>query len=165
MIPVGAAKGLPYRKKGITMEFREEKRDLFSVSNDYYLAHCISADFAMGKGIVVEFNRRFDMKNQLKAHYPDYLDQWQREKKRSGCILAGRVFNLITKERYFQKPTYETLRGALECMKALCLQNDIRQVAMPVIGCGLDRLEWGQVSAVIQDVFSDTGIEILVCIK
>ena len=89
MIPVGAAKGLPYRKKGITMEFREEKRDLFSVPNDYYLAHCISADFAMGKGIVVEFNRRFDMKNQLKAHYPDYLDRWQREKKRSGCIWPG----------------------------------------------------------------------------
>ena len=41
------------------MEFREEKRDLFSVPDDYYLAHCISADFAMGKGIAVEFNRRF----------------------------------------------------------------------------------------------------------
>ena len=147
------------------MEFREEKRDLFSVPEDYYLAHCISADFAMGKGIAVEFNRRFDMKNKLKAHYPDYLNQWQREKKRSGCILAGRVFNLITKERYFQKPTYETLRGALECMKALCVQKGVRRAAMPVIGCGLDRLAWEQVSAVIQDVFSDTGIEILVCIK
>ena len=155
----------PDRKKGIRMEFREEKRDLFSVPEDYYLAHCISADFAMGKGIAVEFNRRFDMKNKLKAHYPDYLDQWQREKKRSGCILAGRVFNLITKERYFQKPTYETLRGALECMKALCVQKGVRRAAMPVIGCGLDRLAWEQVSAVIQDVFSDTGIEILVCIK
>ena len=147
------------------MEFREEKRDLFSVPDDYYLAHCISADFAMGKGIAVEFNRRFDMKNKLKAHYPDYLNQWQREKKRSGCILAGRVFNLITKERYFQKPTYETLRGALECMKALCVQKGVRRAAMPVIGCGLNRLAWEQVSAVIQDVFSDTGIEILVCIK
>ena len=155
----------PDRKKGIRMEFREEKRDLFSVPEDYYLAHCISADFAMGKGIAVEFNRHFDMKNKLKAHYPDYLDQWQREKKRSGCILAGRVFNLITKERYFQKPTYETLRGALECMKALCVQKGVRRAAMPVIGCGLDRLAWEQVSAVIQDVFSDTGIEILVCIK
>ena len=147
------------------MEFREEKRDLFSVPDDYYLAHCISADFAMGKGIAVEFNRRFDMKNKLKAHYPDYLNQCQREKKRSGCILAGRMFNLITKERYFQKPTYETLRGALECMKALCVQKGVRRAAMPVIGCGLDRLAWEQVSAVIQDVFSDTGIEILVCIK
>lgn len=145
------------------MEFREEKRDLFSVPEDYYLAHCISADFAMGKGIVVEFNRRFDMKNKLKAHYPDYLDQWQKEKKSSGCVLAGRVFNLITKERYFQKPTYETMRGALECMKALCAQKDICRVAMPVIGCGLDRLEWEKVSAVIRDVFAGTDVEILVC--
>ena len=145
------------------MEFREEKRDLFSVPEDYYLAHCISADFAMGKGIVVEFNRRFDMKNKLKAHYPDYLDQWQKEKKSSGCVLAGRVFNLITKERYFQKPTYETLRGALECMKALCVQKGVRRAAMPVIGCGLDRLAWEQGSAVLQDVFFDTGVEILVC--
>ena len=153
----------PDRKKGIRMEFREEKRDLFSVPEDYYLAHCISADFAMGKGIVVEFNRRFDMKNKLRAHYPDYLDQWQKEKKSSGCVLAGRVFNLITKERYFQKPTYETMRGALECMKALCAQKDIRRVAMPVIGCGLDRLEWEKVSAVIRDVFAGTDVEILVC--
>ena len=145
------------------MEFREEKRDLFSVPDDYYLAHCISADFAMGKGIVVEFNRRFDMKNKLKAHYPDYLDRWQQEKKRSGCILAGRVFYLITKERYFQKPTYESLRGALECMKTLCGEKGVRRVAMPVIGCGLDRLEWEKVSAIIREVFSDTGVEVLVC--
>ena len=27
------------------MQYREEVRDLFSVSDDYYLAHCISADF------------------------------------------------------------------------------------------------------------------------
>lgn len=145
------------------MEFREEKRDLFSVSEEYYLVHCISADFAMGKGIAVEFNKRFDMKNKLRTHYPDYLNQWQSGKKRSGCILAGHVFNLITKERYYHKPTYESLQGALECMKALCAEKDVRRAAMPVIGCGLDRLEWEKVSAMIQEVFSDTGMEILVC--
>ena len=37
------------------MIYQEEVRDLFSVPNDYCLAHCISADFGMGKGIVVEF--------------------------------------------------------------------------------------------------------------
>ena len=42
------------------MIYKEEVRDLFSVPNDYYLAHCISADFGMGKGIVIEFNKRFD---------------------------------------------------------------------------------------------------------
>lgn len=40
------------------MIYKEEKRDLFSVPNDYYLAHCISADFALGKGIAVEFNKQ-----------------------------------------------------------------------------------------------------------
>ena len=52
------------------MRYREEVRDLFSVPEEYGLVHCISADFAMGKGIVVEFNRRFDMKRRLQRGYP-----------------------------------------------------------------------------------------------
>ena len=47
------------------MIYKEEVRDLFSVPEDYYLAHCISADFGMGKGIAVEFVKRFDTRNQL----------------------------------------------------------------------------------------------------
>lgn len=38
------------------MTYKEEKRDLFRVDTDYYLAHCISADFALGAGIAKEFN-------------------------------------------------------------------------------------------------------------
>lgn len=63
------------------MIYREEIRDLFSVPDDYCLAHCISADFGMGKGIVVEFNKRFDMKHILQTKYPDYVNQFHRQKK------------------------------------------------------------------------------------
>ena len=52
------------------MIYKEEKCDLFSVSEDYYLAHCISDDFFMGKGILVEFNKRVDMKKKLQIKYP-----------------------------------------------------------------------------------------------
>ena len=31
------------------MTYREEYIDLFSIPEDYYLAHCIIADFGMGK--------------------------------------------------------------------------------------------------------------------
>lgn len=62
------------------MIYKEEKRDLFTVPEEYYLAHCISADFGMGKGIVVEFNKRFDMKRKLQKTYPDYLNQWIHKK-------------------------------------------------------------------------------------
>ena len=47
------------------MTYKEEVRDLFSVPDDYYFVQCISADFGMGKGIAVEFNKRFDTKNKL----------------------------------------------------------------------------------------------------
>jgi len=33
------------------MQYKEEIRDLFSVSEKYHLVYCISADFGMGKGI------------------------------------------------------------------------------------------------------------------
>ena len=145
------------------MTYREEIRDLFSVPDDYYLAHCISADFGMGKGIVVEFNKRFNMKKKLQSKYPDYLNQFIRHRIGGDCILEGRVFNLITKERYFEKPTIITMRIALEKMKRICLDNNIKRVAMPTIGAGLDRLAWSDVSKQINHIFDDTDIEILVC--
>ena len=145
------------------MIYREENMDLFSVSDDYYLAHCISADFDMGRGIVVEFNRRFDMKRKLQSEYPNYLSQYTHKRIGGDCILEGKVFNLITKERYFHKPTIITMRLALEKMKQICLENNIKKIAMPVIGCGLDRLNWNDVSEQIKSVFTDMHVEILVC--
>ena len=146
------------------MKYNEIYKDLFSVPDDYYLAHCISADFGMGKGIVVEFNKQFDMKHKLQTKYPDYLKLWQGTDPYNGdCILEGRVLNLITKKRYWEKPTYETMKKALLVMCTTCIQNNIKKVAMPVIGCGLDKLKWCKVSEIIKEVFEDTDIEILVC--
>lgn len=148
------------------MIHKEEKRDLFSVPDDYYLAHCISADFALGKGITVEFNKRFNMKQKLKDEFLNFIDEYMhRYKLDAECILIDRVLNLVTKERYYQKPTYNSMKQALEMMKVVCKANDIHKVAMPKIGCGLDRLEWDKVSEIIQDVFKDTDIEILVCMR
>ena len=145
------------------MTYKEEYRDLFSVPEDYYLVHCISADFGMGKGIVVEFNKRFNMKRILEKEYPDYLFLWQAKGMIGDCIQQDRVFNLITKERYWMKPTYRSLRAALHEMKDLCNEIHVKKIAMPIIGCGLDKLEWGKVSGIIKDVFKDTDIEVLVC--
>ena len=145
------------------MTYREEAGDLFAVPEDYCLAHCISADFAMGKGIVLEFNRRFDMKRLLRQRYPTYLADYRQNATGGDCLREGRVLNLITKERYFQKPTLATMEAALRRMRELCLEEGIAKVAMPTIGAGLDRLAWGGGSALVQGGFGDTGIEILVC--
>lgn len=137
--------------------------NLFNVDDSYHLAHCISADFGMGKGIVLEFNRRFNMKYILQHKYSTYLTYWDNTQPKGDCLQEGRVFNLITKRNYWLKPTYQTLTNALVKMKNICLNSGISKIAMPVIGCGLDRLEWDTVSRIIQEVFRDTDIEILIC--
>ena len=99
------------------------------------------------------------MKNKLQTKYGSYLSRYTN----GDCILEDRVFNLITKPQYWSKPTYTSIRNALLSMKDMCKGHKVTKVAMPVIGCGLDRLEWDKVSEIIKEVFDDMDIEILVC--
>ena len=133
------------------------------VPDDYFLVHCISADFALGRGIAVEFNKRFNIKASLQRQYPWYLKNYINARVGGDCLRIGRVLNLVTKELCYQKPTLGTMWSALTKMKEICLRDNIRKIAMPMIGAGLDRLKWYDVAATIRDVFRDTDVEILVC--
>lgn len=151
------------------MHYEEVHMNLFDNTNEYAYVQCLSADFATrgaGAGIAVEFNNRFDVKRKLSIQYPEFYDDWIHSQKSHACIVAPGdylILNLITKERCYYKPTIETMRGALEDMKVECLLRGVRKVAMPKIGCGLDKLHWDDVKNVIFDVFADTDIEIKVC--
>ena len=113
------------------MIYKEVEMDLFSVQDKYYLAHCISADYALGAGIAVEFDRRFDLKRQLKEQYSDYWELIQEFNLHGGCLLVDQVLNLVTKEKFYDKPTYESITDALRMMKVVCHFYEIQRVAMP----------------------------------
>lgn len=148
------------------MIYKEEYRDLFSVSDDYYLAHCISADFKLGAGIAVQFDKKYDCRNRLFELFPEsrvsYWDKLQ-DRFKGMCVVTDPVYNLITKRNYWDKPTLITIKNALSWMKEDCEIRSVKKVAMPMIGCGLDRLKWEDVSKIIKEVFEDVDIEILVC--
>ena len=55
-----------------------------------------------------------------------------------------------------------SLESSLRTMRDQCLENNIHQLAMPRIGCGLDKLNWDQVSRLIQTVFADDDIQITI---
>lgn len=146
------------------MEFREEVKDLFTVPQGYYLAHCISGDFALGAGIAKQFVDIYNMREKLKKQYPlDAGDSDCYKEYVGEALLVDNVFNLVTKERCFHKPTYATLKSSLEDMKAQMRGFDITKLAIPLIGCGLDGLEWNTVKEIIKNVFADTEVSILVC--
>jgi hypothetical protein len=139
------------------MTFEERKGDLFSVGLEYYLCHCISADYRMGAGIAVEMEKRFKIRDQLKKEYGSELMY-------PDCVRTGRVYNLVTKRLYYNKPTYYTLRSSLEIMRGseILQTGELVKIAMPRIGCGLDKLDWELVKTIIQDVFKDSDVEIIV---
>ena len=148
------------------MTYKEEKRDLFTLDDSYYLAHCISADFKLGAGIAVEFDKRFGMKKKLSELVPWGNNEkfWDANKANHGyCLRVDNVFNLVTKRNYWNKPTLQTMKNALVNLRDLYCYYSSVKIAMPKIGCGLDRLNWDDVSTLIQEVFKDTDVEILVC--
>lgn len=139
------------------MNITIETRDLFTVPQGYYLAHCISADFALGAGIAKIFDNVYNMRFKLFREYDNYHYEG------GDALLIDNVFNLVTKPKCYHKPTYTSLREALESMKDMMAMFDITKLAMPKIGCGLDRLNWDDVYDIICEVFNDTDVEILIC--
>lgn len=145
------------------MKLTEIKGNLFSEKyqeKDIY-AHCVSEDFVMGKGIAKTFKQLFPAlkaKDRLIANY-------KREKyKRFLAVPCKKalVANLITKRYYYNKPTYETLEESLAELKEYIDKNSIKRILMPRIGCGLDGLKWEKVKLIIEEIFADVDIEILV---
>lgn len=145
------------------MVYKEEKRDLLTVPQGYMIAHCISADFALGAGVAKQIDAVFNMREMLNLMWgkiSDMEDKWSSP----CCFPCMNVFNLVTKERYYHKPTLNSLEVSLNEMKDYAVEMGVKKIAMPQIGCGLDRLNWSDVSVLIEEVFGDTDIEILVCV-
>ena len=137
------------------------KGDLFDVKlpeNSFY-AHCISADFALGAGIAKIFDKKFGTRYKLCRKYscckgtPDLVG--------TSCIVDN-IFNLVTKWHYYDKPTLDSLELAINQMRKQCYMFNIKNIYMPKIGCGLDKLKWDDVSKILEKEFKNTDINIFV---
>ena len=144
------------------MSLIEIKGDLFSFLDNKHLnvglAHCVSQDLHMSKGIAVLFKDRFGNVESLKQ---------QNKKVGEVATLVNKdntlaVFYLITKEVYWGKPTYDTLTSSLLMMREIALSLNIKTIAMPQIGCGLDRLDINKVKSILQDIFPPSNISIII---
>ncbi|VEN40241.1 unnamed protein product, partial [Callosobruchus maculatus] len=92
---IGTAKA----RFGVTLE---EHRDLFTVPDEYALAHCVARDLRMSRGIASEFQRLFGQVDELKG-----------QGGRVGQVLElrsgqRRLYYLISKEKSYEKSMYRT---------------------------------------------------------
>ena len=148
------------------MNYSEHKLDLFKEPATTSLAHCVSRCLKMGRGVAVEFRTRFKCVEQLKEQKtPIGGVAILHTNTANGDEKTNRfIYYLVTKQWFYEKPTYKALQSSLEAMKAHAMKNNVKCIAMPHIGCGLDKLDWAQVKKMIQSVFDQSsGIEIRIC--
>lgn len=68
------------------------------------------------------------------------------------------IYYLVTKQRYFHKPTLRDLEQSLGALKCHCDAHGVTKLAMPLIGCGLDRLQWADVEPLLARIL--TGMDV-----
>ena len=124
--------------------------DLFSAPERYALAHCVSADKALGAGIALEFRNRFpNMLLKLKDtpfEVGKCYGYTEPNPRRS-------IINIVTKEHYYDKPIYSDFSAAIENLRDTIVSHRIKFLAIPRLGCGLDGLDWERVFYIINGVF------------
>lgn len=158
--------------KDIFKWIEENKED-----NVIVLIHCISSDWALGAGIAKAIDEKFQEKESLKRAFPE-KPEWKG--KGFGLItprptleeLSPHLYicNLVTKEHYWDKPTYTTLSDSLENVKSLLqiLKSKAKEenldfkIVMPKIGCGLDKLDWTRVREIVA-LWAGLDIDVTVC--
>lgn len=134
--------------------YKEIKADLFTC--DTHMAHCVSADFKMGAGIAKVFKNKYGNVDILKQ---------QKVVVGGVAVLVCddvHIFYLVTKEKYWYKPTYNTIKSSLISMKRYCRDHHITEVSMPKIGCGLDKLNWKKVKSIIKSVLAGIKVSIYI---
>jgi len=130
--------------------------DLFEASDVYSLGHCVSQDFHMSQGISVKFRRKFGQITELK-------NQNKKVTEISSLQFGEKyILYLITKEKHWQKPSYENLFLTIKNLRLFCDKNKIMKLALPKIACGIDQLDWSQIRTIIRYNFKGAKTKILV---
>lgn len=126
--------------------------DIFDSVN---IAHCISADFRLSKGFALNLVSKFpEIKFFRGSRFGQNIIVTEvREKK---------IINLITKAKYYLKPTYLSLERSLRSLREYLTINNEKEIHCPKLGCGLDGLNWTVVFSILHKVFLNSGIIIFI---
>lgn len=111
---------------------------------------------ALSQLILLNFRDKFNASSILKQ-----------QKVKPGGVAVNKfgdrfIYNLVTKSLSYHKPTYQILSESLYAMRDHMLQHNVKYLAMPRIGSGLDGLVWEKVRDLIVETFENDDVEIMV---
>ena len=120
---------------------------------------CISADAQMSKGFAEFLSHRISGLRSTCRKARLFIGQvysfWDSIRRRY-------IYNLVTKEKFYDKPNLLTLSKALEAKKTHASTNGVSIVAIPKLGCKLDQMNWQEVVKLLRDIFAYADVQFVV---
>ena len=122
------------------------------------LVNTVNCVGVMGRGVALQFKERFP--SNFKA-YKEACDQ--------GLVSPGKMFvydtgsmigprwiiNFPTKRHWRGGSRMEDISSGLDDLKRVIVDNQIRTISVPPLGCGLGGLNWNMVRTLIEGRLSD----------
>jgi O-acetyl-ADP-ribose deacetylase (regulator of RNase III)/uncharacterized protein YwgA len=133
--------------------------DMFE-SDAQTLVNTVNAEGVMGKGIALQFKKRFpDM-------FEDYVRRCEAREVRLGqpYIYKERLYpwiiNFPTKKHWRSISHLEDIEAGLEYLRARYLEWGVTSLAVPPLGCGEGGLEWRVVGRILYERLGDFEIPV-----
>ncbi|XP_034249687.1 uncharacterized protein LOC117650391 [Thrips palmi] len=119
------------------------------------LCHAVSHDGKFGKGLALELETLYRVKK-------DFLKQ--KDRGCPGLVIShshGRcIVNVITKVKYYDKPTPEEVEQALITLRLWVIKHNVPAICMPEFSCGLDKMQLATLVEMLHRVFGDLAFRI-----
>ncbi len=131
-------------------------------SDAYALVNTVNTVGVMGKGIALQFKRRFP------TNYEVYRRACEREELHTGEMLAVEevgtrgpvlIVNFPTKRHWRAKSKYDYIETGLASLRQLILERAIPSIAIPPLGCGHGGLDWARVRPMIAEALDGLDVE------
>jgi O-acetyl-ADP-ribose deacetylase (regulator of RNase III) len=120
------------------------------------LVNTVNTHGVMGKGIALEFKKRFP------ANYEFYRQACEQGQVQIGKMLVfptqslqpQYIINFPTKQHWRGRSKLEYIQRGLQDLVCVVQQQRIRSIALPPLGCGHGGLRWEQVKPLIEQAFA-----------
>lgn len=113
------------------------------------LVNTVNCVGVMGKGVALEFKKRFP------AMYEDYVRRCERKQVRLGepylysDLTGTRIINFPTKGHWRSASRLQDVERGLDHLAAHTVEWDVTSLAVPPLGCGNGGLAWSDVGPLI----------------
>lgn len=134
--------------------------DIFTSSCDF-LINPVNTVGVMGKGLALEFKKRFPKNFQT-----------YRKCCKDGSFVVGKllvvpenekaIINFPTKVHWKDNSKIDYIELGLKKLKVAVQRYNIKSIAFPKIGCGLGNLDWNDVFPLIENFSNAINQDILI---